>query len=180
MLYTEFQTLTNSKVSYQTYSAKIEPEYMESDLSKQKFCTNYTERTKRTKVKDPNSYNKDCFIKAVKFSTALKALSKMVQENDGDVFYYSDVLWNYEQGVKRWEELVKENELKGEWHKIPHYKLIEEVTQKGGNSKNGDYFRNVITTGEYYDYWRDGESYFRLNIELLEDGRAYIDCGYQN
>ena len=52
MMYTEFTSLTGKKVSLKKYTNEIEPEYMTSELSKQEFCTNYIESTKRTKNKD--------------------------------------------------------------------------------------------------------------------------------
>ena len=184
MMYQEFQTLTGSKTSYQKYTNKIEPEYMTSELSKQDFCTNYTEQTKRTRKEDSkgqDSFNQDKMIKAVKFETALKALSKMVQVKDGDVFYMSDVISNYEQGLERWNKAIAENETKEVWCKRQYHELREMASLEGGDIKSRDYCRTTILPGEYYDYWIMPEgNYFRMTIELYEDGRAYIDCGYQN
>ena len=57
MQYTEFLTLTNRKVSHKKYTEKIEPEYMESQLNKQEFCTQYIQQTKRNNKQEGNNYS---------------------------------------------------------------------------------------------------------------------------
>jgi len=37
---------------------------------------------------------------------------------------------------------------------------------------------NMINEDEYYDYWKDGNMFFRLNIIKVYDNRFYIDCGF--
>lgn len=156
MMYHEFLNLTSRKVSFSTYTSKIEPLYHESSLSKQDFCAQYIKQTKRprtTPTTNPNytEFNQDKFISAKKFSTAIKALSKMVQgDEDGKIFYISDILYNYEQGLK--------NPI---------------------NVKGKDY-QQKIEEGTYYDFWQyEDETFFRLQIELMENGEWYIDCGYK-
>lgn len=180
MMYQEFLSLTNSKVSYETYTNKIELQYMNSNLDKYEFCKQYVESTKRTKKQtDSNTFDKDKFIKAVKFETALKALSKMVQEKDGEVFYMSDVIDNRTRLLHKWKNEKEQN--KERMFPLHEYQLRELVAEESGNIKEKDYYRTFANETEYYDYWvtPDG-SYFRLQIELYEDGRAYIDCGYRN
>ena len=45
------------------------------------------------------NFEKSKFIKAKTFATALKHLSNMVQENDGDVFYIADILDNIKNKI---------------------------------------------------------------------------------
>lgn len=121
--------------------------------------------------------NIDKIVKAVKFETALKQLSKLVQKNDGEVFYISDIMFSYEEGVKKWNEAYQENENKEYYYKLSELQLREKLTNKS-SKESIDTHRTLITPFEYYDYWRTGEEFFRINIELREDGSAYIDCGY--
>jgi hypothetical protein len=180
MMYSEFLNLTNRKVSYDTYTNKIEPEYMKSELNKQDFCKQYVESTKRVKIEiNTNEFNKDKFVKASTFKTALKHLSNMVQGNeDGKVFYISDIMDNYERGLNNWNRIVKENENKPSYCKVSNYELRKLAINESGDIKEKNFYRTVIMPNEYYDYWISGEYYFRMTIELMEDGKAYIDCGY--
>ena len=52
MMHTEFTSLTGRKVSFEKYTNEIEPEYMESELSKEDFCKNYVEQTSKPRNKD--------------------------------------------------------------------------------------------------------------------------------
>jgi hypothetical protein len=119
-----------------------------------------------------NTINKDKFVKAKTFKTALKHLSKMIQEHDGEVFYQSDILFNIEEGLKKFAKLVNENEQKESWRKLPYYKLQELATNKGNT------YNNYTTFDEYHDFYNDGVNLWRINIQLFENGKAYIDCGY--
>lgn len=180
MLYTEFLTLTNRKVSYNTYTNRIEPAYMNSPLNKQEFCSQYIEQTKRTRKNNfnTNEFNKDKMIKATTFKTALKHLSKMVQENDGDVFYISDIIYQIEEGIKKWNNIINENNSKEyEWQKLHLYELEKLATTESNNEQES--YKTVITNCRYYNFWQIGDEYFRLQIELQEGGIAYIDCGYK-
>lgn len=180
VMYQEFLTLTGRNVSYETYAKKIEPQYMDSLLNKQDFCEKYVESTKRTRkaVDNANGFNRDKVTKAATFKTALKHLSKMVQENDGDVFYMDDILWNIERLVNKWHKAQEDN--KERIFPLLEYELREFVAEEGGDIKKRDYYRDFATDTEYYNYWITPEgTYFRLQIELYEDNRAYIDCGYK-
>ena len=125
-----------------------------------------------------NKINIDKMVKAKTFKTALKQLSKLVQKNDGEVFYISDILFNYEEGVKKWNEAYQENEQKEYYCKLSECELREKLSAKYKNEDNSECSRTLITPFEYYDYWKNGDDYFRINIELRDGGSAYIDCGY--
>lgn len=101
----------------------------------------------------------------------------MVQENDGDIFYISDILWNYETGLNKWNRILEEERNMHRLFPLYQFELEQKAEDKGEDS------RTLITDNQYYDYWinREDGSYFRLQIELIEpeDNLWYIDCGYK-
>jgi hypothetical protein len=119
--------------------------------------------------------NKDKFVKVAKFETAVKHLSKMVQVKDGDIFFVSDVLYNYEQGLKEFKILENTKNIFDE-KLYSDYELIEKSMK---TSKDADFESAThIYPGHYYDYWQMSDGTFlRINIEYHESIGWYIDCG---
>ena len=103
MLYTEFLTLTNRKVSHKKYTEKIEPEYMNSPLNKQDFCTQYIEQTKRNNKQKSNSNMIEIqrnnvtlsqFFAMVKYECKKKGLSFELDKKEfEDPNYQSNVMY---------------------------------------------------------------------------------------
>jgi hypothetical protein len=119
--------------------------------------------------------NTDKFVKCVKFETALRKLSKLVQKEDGEVFFISDIISHYEQGLKEFENLENTKNIFGE-KLYSDYELI----QNARHTSTDETMTSVehIYPDNYYYYWKmqDG-SFFRMNIEYHSEIGWYIDCG---
>lgn len=117
-------------------------------------------------------FDYDSYTDCVKFKTAVTRLSNKVQEEDGKVFFISDVLGNYEDGLRKFEELKQANPNKS------YVELMKLSKQRTTNS-DGSYSETEIYPGYYHLYWKlpDG-TFYRICIECVDEGRWYIDCGY--
>lgn len=175
MLRSEFEARTGLKVTEQVF-VKIHDEYLDSELSKDDWCRQWLQNNLSTKDNLVNqiSFEFDGFVKAKKFETAIKALCNLIKTDQFGMTDANTVLDEYRVGVDRWQ--IEVEKLGREDYLI----LKDRVNQKGNNC------HSYITPWEYYDFWQiddnrcdKGRSYFRLNIELLDDGVAYISVGWR-
>lgn len=126
--------------------------------------------------------DKDKFIEVKKFKTAVKKLHKLFNEND-DIFCISDVIYEYEQGLKKFYDCIHKNNNKREYEKKSLCEIIEEVTEECRDENNYGETR-CITPWSYsysfrcYDEEKKEDYFFRMNICSNDEYWNYIDCGY--
>jgi hypothetical protein len=154
MLYQEFLSLTNSKVSHETYTNKIEPAYMESPLLKQDFCKQYIEQSKKPRINKSNKFEYDGYTHCQTLKTAYNRLKKILADKG-----YPDALG--------YDDSFIESLSKGESTNV----------DKFHNEKWTSFWTyNQYQLNEYFRL-EDG-TFFRIDVENLDDDLWYIDCGF--
>lgn len=154
MMYQEFLSLTNSKVSYETYTNKIEQEYMNSPLSKQNFCEQYVEQSKKPRINKLNKFEYDGYTHCQTLKTAYNRLKKILADKG-----YTNAI--------AYDDSFVESLSKGEKTHVDKY-------------HNPDW-SSFGTYNQYHfnEYFRlEDETFFRIDVENLDDDLWYIDCGF--
>lgn len=115
--------------------------------------------------------NIDKFINVKKFETAVKKLSEIVQKKDGDQFYISDIVFEYEVGLKEFYNNLNEN--------MSILESIERNRKISRDSEGHIDCETNINPWEYSSYWKDGDNFCRINILNNEESWNYVDYGYR-
>lgn len=128
-----------------------------------------------------NRIDKDKFIKVKKFSTAVKHLSKLV--NNQNIFEISDVIYEYEEGLKKFYECWNNNKNKPEYDRKSLCELIEQVSENCKDENGYGYTRTITPWSyhysfRYYDEEKKEDYFYRINICSNDEYWNYIDCGY--
>jgi hypothetical protein len=154
MLYQEFISLTNSKVSHETYTNKIEPAYMKSPLDKQEFCRQYIEQSKKPRINKSNKFEYDGYTHCKSLKTAYNRLKQILTAKG-----YPDALG--------YDNDFIESLSKGEKTHVDKY-----------HSENWSSFwtYNQYQLNEYFRL-EDG-TFFRIDVENIDGDLWYVDCGF--
>ena len=169
MMHHEFCALTNTNTSYEQYTSKIEPLYMQSELTKQDFCNTYKEILTQPKIYTefnpikPNAvYKKD-----IKY--CLKCWLESWQENNSQGTNYDlstehfYIIWNDNTRL-----FLSDCEYAGE--KIRMQGIVNIVYQN--EFVHMDYFYSDIMDYESYEFFRIFG--FLTKEDIMEKGRKYL------